>query len=80
VSARDFKSCGSAFGGPVGSIPTHFRHCFWLIIQNIAAFEFVAGHGFAKTSPEKAVQSLEGSQAPGPAADWLAAALSGPQE
>ncbi len=25
VSARDFKSCGSAYGGPVGSIPTHFR-------------------------------------------------------
>jgi hypothetical protein len=25
VSAWDFKSYGSAFGGPVGSIPTHFR-------------------------------------------------------
>ena len=23
--AQDFKSCGSAYGGPVGSIPTHFR-------------------------------------------------------
>jgi hypothetical protein len=26
VSVRDFKSCGSCFAGPVGSIPTHFRH------------------------------------------------------
>ena len=25
VSVRDFKSCGPAYGGPVGSIPTHFR-------------------------------------------------------
>jgi hypothetical protein len=25
VSAWDFKSYGSAYGGPVGSIPTHFR-------------------------------------------------------
>ena len=25
MSAWDFKSYGSAFGGPVGSIPTHFR-------------------------------------------------------
>ena len=25
MSVRDFKSCGSCFAGPVGSIPTHFR-------------------------------------------------------
>jgi hypothetical protein len=25
VSVRDFKSCGPAYGRPVGSIPTHFR-------------------------------------------------------
>ena len=24
--AQDFKSCGSAYGGSVGSTPTHFRH------------------------------------------------------
>ncbi len=25
MSVLGFKPCGSAFGGPVGSIPTHFR-------------------------------------------------------
>jgi len=25
VFAQDFKSCGPAYGGPVGSTPTHFR-------------------------------------------------------
>ena len=28
VSVRDFKSCGSRLAGPVGSIPTHFRHLY----------------------------------------------------
>jgi two-component system, OmpR family, sensor histidine kinase KdpD len=40
VFAQDFKSCGAASGGPVGSIPTHFRHR----LHNAISMEASAQH------------------------------------
>jgi len=87
VFAQDFKSCGPAYGGPVGSIPTHFRQYPYLQWPVVSESSFSATHHPLPSNsfdhePKKAqtVQRYDRSQTPGAIARGVASRGSNARE